>query len=101
MPSSDYKPFYIGFWIKHRILHLLVTSVMEKPKLEYEEFVESLKVTSYSPEVVSVTLQMLGRSLTEEDLCDDDVVSRHVTWILDFPCTFVEIIPPRNVRRAP
>ncbi|KAL4067750.1 hypothetical protein V8B97DRAFT_1915370 [Scleroderma yunnanense] len=75
MPSSVYKPFYVGFWLKHRILHLLVTAVMNQPRIKYHEFVTSLQVTPDSPDDVSITLQMLGRSITEDDLQDDDVKS--------------------------
>lgn len=75
MPSSNYKPFYVGFWLKHRILHLLVTAVMEYPRLQYKEFLKLLKVTPDSPDEVIVTLRMLGRSITEEDVQNDDVVS--------------------------
>ncbi|KAF9246401.1 hypothetical protein BU15DRAFT_70495 [Melanogaster broomeanus] len=56
MPSSNYKPFYIGFWLKHRILHLLVTH----PE---------------SPEDIAISLRMIERSITEEDLQSDDIKS--------------------------
>lgn len=101
MPSLDYRPFYIGFWLKHRVLHLLVTAVMKHPRLQYKEFVRSLKVTSDSSDDVAVTLRMLGRSITDEDLQDDDVVSPNPpsVFFLLYPY-LLEIIYPCYVGRA-
>ncbi|KIJ10522.1 cytosine-5--methyltransferase [Paxillus involutus ATCC 200175] len=73
MPSSHYKPFYTGFWLKHRILHLLVSSAMSQPRLTYQDFVKSLKITPESPEDIRIAQRMIGRSITEGDLQSDDV----------------------------
>ncbi|KAF9227783.1 S-adenosyl-L-methionine-dependent methyltransferase [Gyrodon lividus] len=96
MPSFRYKPFYTGLWLKHRILHLLVSSAMSQPRLKYQDFVKSLKVTPESPEEISIALRMIGRSITEEDLQSDDVKS-YLLATLDELREDEQI----NIRRAP
>jgi hypothetical protein len=40
----------------------------------YSEFIESLKVTPESPDAVAMTVKILGRELTRDDIEADDVV---------------------------
>lgn len=48
---------------------------MADRRVTYEEFVNSLKITETSSDSVAVSMKMLERELTREDVESDDVVS--------------------------
>jgi DNA (cytosine-5)-methyltransferase 1 len=75
MPSSTYSPFFSGFWLQHRILHLVVTAAMANTRITFDEFIASLKVTPETSDAIAVAIKVLGRELTENDVESDDVVS--------------------------
>lgn len=74
IPSPLYNPFYTSFWLKHRVLHLVVSSALSRPRLSYDDFIRSLDVSPTSDDDVAVSLKILGRSITEDDVQSDDVV---------------------------
>ena len=74
MPSSTYSPFFIDFWLQHRILHLAVTAAMANGRITYDAFVASLKVTPETSDAIAIAIKVLGRELTEDDVESDDVV---------------------------
>ena len=74
VPSPLYKPFYTGFWLKHRVLHLVVSSAISRPRLSYDDFIRSLDVSPASDEDIAVSLEILGRSITKDDVESEDVV---------------------------
>ncbi|KAJ6477327.1 S-adenosyl-L-methionine-dependent methyltransferase [Mycena vitilis] len=41
-PASDYRPFFIPLWIRHRFTHLIVSSSISDPTTTYQDFVDSL-----------------------------------------------------------
>lgn len=59
------------FYIQHRLLHLLVTTSLERPRITYDEFIDLL--CTETPENLA-TYTFLGRDLTQEDLESDTVV---------------------------
>lgn len=78
MPSVSYAPFHIGFWLQHRILHLIVSSAQADSRITYEKFLSSLKITPDSSDAVAISMKMLGRELDREDVESDVVVSNTV-----------------------
>lgn len=78
-PSALYSPFFDGFWLQHRILHLVVSASQENPRITYEQFIQSLKVSTDSSDAVALSMKFLGRELTKDDVDSDDVVSYFVT----------------------
>lgn len=74
VPSPLYKSFYIDFWLKHRVLHLVVSSSIFHPRISYDEFIDSLDVSPASDDDVAVSLKIIGRSITKDDVESDDVV---------------------------
>jgi DNA (cytosine-5)-methyltransferase 1 len=75
MPSATYSPFFTGFWLQHRILHLVVTAAMTNSRITFDAFIASLQVTPESSDAIAIAMKVLGRELTEEDVQSDDVVS--------------------------
>ena len=74
-PSGEYQPFFLRFWIQHRALHVLATSAMDTPRLTYEDFLQSLQLSTDTPnEMAHLTFNFLGRDLTHSDIEADDVV---------------------------
>lgn len=76
-PSPTYHMFFSPFWVQHRLLHLLINSSLENPRLTYTEFIENLQSVDESDDcgIVSSSYSILNRGLHEEDLKSDDVVS--------------------------
>lgn len=74
-PSAKYSPFFDGFWLKHRMLHLVVSAAQENPRITYDQFVKSLKISAESSDAVALSMKILGRELTKDDVENDDVVS--------------------------
>jgi DNA (cytosine-5)-methyltransferase 1 len=87
IPSPLYKPFHTSFWLKHRVLHLVVSSAISRPRLSYDDFIRSLDVSSASDDDVAVSQKILGRSITKDDVESDDVVCifHHVLAFLTSP----------------
>lgn len=73
-PSEQYRPFYKPFWIKHRLLHLLVVASNKNSRLTYKELKETVQDLDEAEESVVTSLSVMGRSLTERDLDSPDVV---------------------------
>ncbi|OCH93875.1 S-adenosyl-L-methionine-dependent methyltransferase [Obba rivulosa] len=65
-PAAAYLPFYKRYWLKHRLLHLVVSTCLDDTEITYSAFVDSLR-TDKSARTV------LGRNLREADLDMDDV----------------------------
>ncbi|KAI0929230.1 hypothetical protein AcW1_006224 [Taiwanofungus camphoratus] len=80
-PSKSYFQFFVEFWIKHRMLHLVISASLADITIDHNHFVESLKVTPDSPDAVALAIKMIGRELTEQDLQSDDVKLYVVTVI--------------------
>ncbi|OBZ65761.1 Acetolactate synthase, mitochondrial [Grifola frondosa] len=74
-PAESYLSLFTGFWIKHRLVHLIVIASLDNSDVTYEEFVESLKVTDASSDIVDAAIQFIGRELTEDDLNSDETRS--------------------------
>lgn len=74
MPAKAYFPFFVEFWIKHRVLHLVVTASINNRTVDRDLFVRSLKVTPESSNAVAAALKFISRELTENDLLADSVV---------------------------
>lgn len=77
-PSKLYHTFFINFWLKHRVLHLLVTSALENPIITLPKFLQSLA----TKDSMSVVSQALGRLLSEDDILSKDTVRQHFTCIV-------------------
>ncbi|KII89181.1 hypothetical protein PLICRDRAFT_160365 [Plicaturopsis crispa FD-325 SS-3] len=82
IPSEQYKPFFTEFWIRHRLLHLIVTSALNHPRITRAEFIQSLDVTEHSSDATAAAIAVLGRPLNEADL-DSDEVNSYVVATLD------------------
>lgn len=68
-PSRLYHAFFINFWLKHRVLHLLVTSALANPTITLPKFLQSL-----AKDDKSVIFKALGRPLSEDDVLSGDTV---------------------------
>ena len=77
-PSKLYHTFFIDFWLKHRVLHFLVTSALENPIITLPKFLQSLA----TKDSMSVVSQALGRLLSEDDILSKDTVRQHFTFII-------------------
>ena len=75
MPSAIYSPFFIDFWLQHRILHLVVTAAMANGRITFDRFIASLEVTPDTSDAIAIAIKMLGRELSQHDVESDDVVS--------------------------
>lgn len=71
MPAKLYRPYFVTFWLKHRVLHLLVTSALANPSATFAGFFQSPEVK----EDASNALEVLGRPLSREDILAEDTVS--------------------------
>jgi DNA (cytosine-5)-methyltransferase 1 len=69
-PSRSYHTFFINFWLKHRVLHQLVTSVLVNPTITLPKFLQSLA----TKDDTSVIFKALGRPLSEDDVLSKDTV---------------------------
>lgn len=67
-PARIYRPFFINFWAKERIFHLVAHSALDNDWITLAQFIWSLAVTPESAEVLKSTRSMLGRDLIEEDI---------------------------------
>lgn len=74
-PSVMYSPFFNEFWLRHRMLHLVVSASQENPRITYDQFIRSLKISADSSDAVALSMKILGRELTKDDVESDDVVS--------------------------
>ncbi|KAG6862076.1 hypothetical protein C0995_007206 [Termitomyces sp. Mi166 len=76
MPSEEYRRFFISFWIKHRVMHLLLNTVIRDRQTSYDEFIallSDIEGDGFAREEALASLQMLGRVLTEADIQSEDV----------------------------
>jgi DNA (cytosine-5)-methyltransferase 1 len=70
-PSKAYHAYFIEFWLKHRVLHLLVTSALAHPSITLSKFL-------WSPEIkddTTIISRALGRPLSIDDVLSKDMVS--------------------------
>jgi DNA (cytosine-5)-methyltransferase 1 len=70
-PSPGYEPLFTPFYIQHRVLHLLVTMSLERPRITYDEFIDSLRMET---DENFISYAFLGRGLTWNDVESDTVV---------------------------
>src|SRR5258708_35104625 len=70
-PSKLYHPYFIGYWAKHRVLHLLVTSAMANSSITLAKFFRSPQVKADATTIS----QMLGRPLVRDDMLSENIVS--------------------------
>ncbi|KAF8447830.1 hypothetical protein L210DRAFT_978503 [Boletus edulis BED1] len=96
VPSPLYKSFYTSFWLKHRVLHLVVSSVISCPRISYDDFTSSLDVSPSSDDDVAVSLKILGRSITKDDVESEDVKSYLLAMLDDLHAN-----DHINIRRTP
>lgn len=73
-PATLYRQLFAPFWTQHRMLHLLVTTALTRPRITYEDFIDSLRVRSYTDANVAAAASVIGRELTQEDVESAEVV---------------------------
>jgi DNA (cytosine-5)-methyltransferase 1 len=69
-PSKLYKSYFSGFWLKHQVLHLLVTSALADPTITLAKFLQSPEVKGDA----SAISQVLKRTLSKDDILSEDMV---------------------------
>lgn len=74
-PSDKYRPFFIPFWIKHRILHLVVSLSLKNLRITYDTFIELLSKPSEADDDNLIALKFIRRALNKNDVESPDVVS--------------------------
>lgn len=77
-PSKLYHAYFINFWLKHRILHLLVTSALAHPSITLLKFFQSPEVK----DDMLVISRTLGRPLSKDDILSEDTVRQPFTYII-------------------
>src|ERR1700733_1478417 len=76
-PSKLYHPYFIGFWVRHRVLHLLVTSSLANSSITLAKFFKSPQVKADA----SIISQMLGRPLVLDDMLSENMVKPPSFWL--------------------
>lgn len=76
-PSKPYKSYFTGFWLKHQVLHLLVTSALADPAITLAKFLQLPEVKGDT----SAISQILKRPLFKDDIFSEDTV-RHFLSIV-------------------
>ncbi|CAA7271617.1 unnamed protein product [Cyclocybe aegerita] len=71
IPSKSYNPLFWDFWLKHRLLHLLVVAALEDHKLTCETFIQNLRECDRNEESVVSTQEILGRELSKDDVNEE------------------------------
>ncbi|KAF8965236.1 S-adenosyl-L-methionine-dependent methyltransferase [Flammula alnicola] len=74
-PSNLYRPFFSPFWIRHRLLHLLVTSALDNPRITHTKFLDDLPSLDQADDSVATAEVILGRGLRKEDIQSEDVTT--------------------------
>lgn len=69
-PSKPYKSYFGGFWLKHQVLHLLVTSALADPAITLAKFLHLSEVKGDT----SAISQILKRPLSKDDILFNDTV---------------------------
>lgn len=64
-PSNLYRSYFSGYWLKHRALHLLVTSALANPAITLAKFLDSLDTSAISKTI---------KSFSKNDIFSDDTV---------------------------
>ena len=77
-PSKLYHTCFIDFWLKHRVLHLLVTSALANPSVTLSKFLRSREIKGDA----SVISKALGRPLSEDDVLSQDMVWPSFTHVI-------------------
>ncbi|KAG6814585.1 hypothetical protein H0H92_000114 [Tricholoma furcatifolium] len=76
IPSTQYHPLFEPFWIMHRTLHILLVTIIRKPRITYKSFIDTLfriDEDPYMRDDAVACLQMLGKLLDENDIQSDEV----------------------------
>jgi DNA (cytosine-5)-methyltransferase 1 len=73
-PAKLYRRYFYDFWLKHRILHLLVTSALANPSITLAQFFQ-LPVVKGDTSVIS---DVLGRHLSRDDILSEDTVRLYI-----------------------
>ncbi|KAJ3515085.1 hypothetical protein NLJ89_g1982 [Agrocybe chaxingu] len=71
IPSKSYNPLFWDFWLKHRLLHLLIVAALEDHKLTCEAFIQNLRECDRNEESVVSTQEILGRELSQDDMNEE------------------------------
>jgi hypothetical protein len=69
-PSKLYRPYFISFWLQHRVLHLLVTSALANSSITLAKF---FKLPQVKADALIIS-QMLGRPLVRDDMLSENTV---------------------------
>ncbi|KAA1469421.1 S-adenosyl-L-methionine-dependent methyltransferase [Dentipellis sp. KUC8613] len=73
LPADTYLPFFVKFWLQHRLLHLVVSTALDNPRTALPEFVQSLGTIVDPFDAFVKPHAILGRNIVEEDLHAEDV----------------------------
>lgn len=57
----------------------MVSRSLTEPRVSYEDFIKSLKITPDTSDAIAISFKIIGRELTEADVESDDVVSTSAT----------------------
>ncbi|KAF4614568.1 hypothetical protein D9613_003147 [Agrocybe pediades] len=74
-PAPDYLSFFSEFWIKTRVLDLIINASLDDPRLAMDDLykrIPDLDSEHSDPHLVTAT-ELLGRKLDEHDLDNEDV----------------------------
>ena len=74
-PSRQYNHLFRPFWLRHRILHLLVTASTEQTRLTYEAFKDKIQQFDEAEDSITTSLSILGRKLRKQDAESSEVVT--------------------------
>ncbi|KDQ16326.1 hypothetical protein BOTBODRAFT_259969 [Botryobasidium botryosum FD-172 SS1] len=73
-PAPQYRPYYQNLWLRHRLVHLVITSAkaseerLHTSEDAYADFLSSLRVNSTCSDEVAEAIPVLGRELCEADV---------------------------------
>jgi DNA (cytosine-5)-methyltransferase 1 len=73
-PAKLYQPYFVDFWLKHRVLHLLVTSALANASITLAQFFQSPEVKRDT----SIISHVLGRPLSKDDILAEDTVRLYI-----------------------
>ncbi|KAF8503256.1 S-adenosyl-L-methionine-dependent methyltransferase [Russula emetica] len=78
-PSKSYRPYFSGYWLKHQVLHLLVTSALANSAITLAKFLESPDIKGDT----SAISQILKRPLSKDDILSKDMKAYIQEVLLD------------------
>ncbi|PPR01483.1 hypothetical protein CVT26_015106 [Gymnopilus dilepis] len=74
-PSQLYTSYFSPFWIRHRLLHLLIMAAVNNKHTTYEQFSQNLPDLDETEGSIVTAQTILGRQLRGEDLTSDDTMA--------------------------